>query len=49
MLQALKSVFRNDESGQALLLGVLVFGVLVMMVALALDFGDAYGDRARVQ
>ena len=49
MLQALKRALSNNESGQALILGVLAFSALVMMVALALDIGDAYGDRARVQ
>ncbi|MCH8814154.1 MAG: hypothetical protein IH957_03520 [Chloroflexi bacterium] len=49
MLQALKRALSNNEDGQALVLGVIVFATLVMFVALALDVGDAYGDRARVQ
>lgn len=40
---------RTDESGQALVMSVAAMVVLIGFAALALDVGDAYGDKARAQ
>jgi len=48
VIRQLKNLI-NREGGQALVLGVILFAALAASAAIALDVGDAFGDRARAQ
>lgn len=48
MKRLIRRILR-DESGQTLILAIFAFVTLTAVAAIALDLGDAYGDKSRAQ